>query len=199
MGEKENSNVETGVKENIDELCLNNYELIKDEIVSAIMKGVEEGVKEGVKNGILRGLDECFEIGFLNVMNIREKKIGEIVEEVACETTKNQVKDQVKKETCPILEHRGDMICEKILNEIKEESEGIPEAELDLIRALNIKKICNDKANEIKQDVRKNLPQNFVSLVLFDGMLEAISECMTENVESCSEKIQETARQNRSV
>ncbi|HII01636.1 TPA: hypothetical protein HA351_08320 [Methanosarcinaceae archaeon] len=199
MGEKENSNAETRVQENIDELCQDNYDLIKDEIVSAIVKGVEEGVEEGVRSGILNGLNECFEIGFLNIRGSRVKSIEEIVEEVTSETTKNRVKDRVKKETCPILERRGDLLCDMILDEIKEEREGVPEAELDLIRALNIEKICKDKANEIKQDIRQKLPQNLFSLALFDGMLEAISECMNENVESCSEKIQETARQNRSV
>jgi len=199
MGEKEDSNTETGVQENIKELCQDNYDLIKDEIVSAMIKGVGEGLEEGIQDGILSGMEECFGIGFLNVRDIRVKMIEEVVEEVACETAKNQVKDCVKRETCPILERRGKMLCERILNEIKKEREGVPEAELDLIRALNIEKICKDKADEIKKEIKKKLPQNFVSFALFDGMLEAISECMVENVESCSEKIQKTARQNGSV
>ncbi|WP_440955739.1 hypothetical protein ACSAZK_01875 [Methanosarcina sp. Mfa9] len=199
MGEKENSNAETRIRENIEELCENNYELIKEEIVSAVMKGVEEGVEEGVRNGILGGLNECFEMGLPNIRAIHVKNMGEVVEEVAFDTTKNQVKDRVKRETCPILEHRGDMLCDMILDEIKEEREGFSEAELDVIRALNVEKVCKDKANEIKQDIRKKLPQNFVALALFDGMLEAIAECMTEDVESCSEKIQETARQKSSI
>lgn len=199
MGEKENSSTETGVQESIEDLCQNNYDLIKDEIVSAMMKGVGEGLQEGIRDGILSGLEECFGIGFPNVKGISIKNIEEVAEELACETAKNQVKDCVKKETCPILERRGDMLCNRILKEIKDESGGVPEAELDLIRVLNIEKICKDKANEIKQEIREKLPQNFATLALFDGMLEAISECMVENVESCSEKIQEAARQNSSV
>ncbi len=216
MGEEENSNKETGaqenieglcenkneeteVQENIEGICENNYELIKCEIVSAIINGVEEGVKEGVKNGILGGLDECFSTGFPNIGGIGIKNVGDILEEVASETAKNQVKDRIKSKTCPVLERQGDKFCEKILDEIEEESEGVPEAELDIIRALNIEEVCKDKANEIKQEIGAKLPQNFVALALFDGMLEAIAECMVEDVESCSEKIQEAARHSRSV
>lgn len=199
MEEKGNSDEKNGVEENIEELCQNNYDQIKDEIVSAVIKGVEAGVEEGVRNGILSGLDECIKTGFLNIGNIEIKNAGEILEEAASVTAKNQVKDRVKSKTCPILERRGDRFCERILNEIEEEREGVPEAEMDIIKALNIEKVCKDKAEEIKQDIRKKLPQNFVALTLFDGMLEAIAECMVEDVESCSEKIQEAARQNRSV
>ncbi|AKB25233.1 hypothetical protein MSMTP_1764 [Methanosarcina sp. MTP4] len=199
MGEKENSNAETRVRENIEGLCENNYELIKSEIVSAIINGVEEGVKEGVKNGIISGLDECFDTGLPNIGGIGIKNARDILEEVASETAKNKVKDRIKSKTCPILERRGDRFCERILNEIEEESEGVPEAELDIIRALNIEEVCKDKANEIKQEIEAKLPQNFVALALFDGMLETIAECMVEDVESCSEKIQEAARHSRSV
>lgn len=199
MGEKENSNVKTGVKESIDELCKDNYDLLKDEIVSAIIEGAEKGLEEGVENGILSGLNECFEIEFLNVRNARIKNIEEILEEIASETAKDQVKEHVKRETCPVLKQRGDRLCDRILIEIKNDREEVLEADIDLIRALNIEKICKDKAGEIKQEIEKKLPQNFISLALFDGMLEAISECMVENVESCTEKIREAARQNRSV
>lgn len=200
MEEKENLNsIKEDEQANFEHLCQNDYDNIKREIVSAICEGVEKGLRDGVPDGISSGLKDCLCIGFLNVNDADTKSLESIMEEVASGIIANKVKDCVKKDTCPALKHYADNSCDKVIEEIKREQEKTAEADIRLIRAMHMERICKEKAKEIKKDIEKKLPQDFISASLFDGMLEAISECMIEAVSSCTERIGKMAQDNKSV
>lgn len=200
MGGKENLD-SINMEEQVDfeSLYQNSYDRIKREIVSAICEGVEKGLKDGIADGISSGLKDCLGIGFLNVKNAGTKTLEEIMEEAASGIIANKVKNCVKKDTCPALERCIDKSCDKVIEEINKEQEEAADADIRLIRAMHMERICKEKAKEIKKDIEKKLPQDFISAALFDGMLEAISDCMIEAVGSCTERIDKMAQDNKSV
>lgn len=200
MKEKENfSNIKMDEQANFENLCQNNFDRIRREIVSAIYEGVDKGLRDGITDGILCGLKDCLFIGFLNVNDANTKSIEEIMEEVASGIISNKVKDCVKKDTCPALKRCADRSCDRVVEEIKKEQENAAEADIYLIKAMHMERICKEKAKEIKKDIEEKVPQDFISVALFDGMLEAISECMVEAVGNCTKRIDKLAQDNKSV
>lgn len=197
MREKENSNNGKDVQDKFEELYQENSDQINSEIASAIAEGVEEGLKkgleDGIKKGILCGLEDCLNIGFLKLEDIHTKNMEEIAEEVASKILRNKVKDCVKKDTCPVLKDRADRFCDRIIGEIKDKQKEVVESEIDLIKALPVEEICKRGEEKIRQKVRDKISHDFISVTLFDGILDAITECMDEGVENCTRKIHEMA------
>ena len=85
-------------------------------------------------------------IGFLNVNKASTKSLEQIVEEVASGIVQNKVKDCVKKDTCPVLKRCADKSCDKIVEEIKKEQEEVADAEIYLVRAMHLERICKRKS-----------------------------------------------------
>lgn len=197
MREKENSDNDMDVQDKFEELCQENSDQINSEIAYAIGEGIKEGLKkgleEGIKKGILCGLEDCLKTGFLKLEDIHTKNMEEIAEEVASEFLRNEVKNCVKNDTCPVLKDRADRFCNQIIDEIKEEPAEMVEDQINLIRALPVKEICKKEEEKIRQMVRDEIPQDFISVTLFDGILDAIIECMDEGVKNCTKKIHEMA------
>jgi hypothetical protein len=196
--EESNKNKEDGLA-GFESLCEDSYDRIKSEIVAAICEGVEKGLKDGITDGISCGLKDCLGIGFLNVKDAGTKTLEEIMEEVAAGMIAKEVKDCVKNDTCPALKRCAKKSCDKIVEEIKREQENVAKADIYLIRAMHMERICKEKSKEIKQDIEGKLPQDFISAALFDGMLEAISECMVEAVGNCTEKIGKLAQEDKPI
>lgn len=184
------------VIEDIDDFYTDNFDPIKNEIVSAIMEGVEEGIEEGVKegikkgvkDGILEGLNEYFELGFLHLRKTESKKLEEILKDVATETIEKKVKDSVKNEICPVVKSRMNGICNDLNKLIKKYKITTNPVVVDAIK-LKIKELTKKKINEVIREVKPQ--QNFVLTILFDGLHKAISECLIENINKCAKKIQD--------
>jgi len=195
-----NDNSKNGrdVQDKFEKLCKEYSDQINSEIATAIGEGVKEGLKkgleEGIKKGILCGLEDCLNIGFLNLEDIHTKNMEEIAEEVASEFLRNKVKDCVKKDTCPVLKDRADRFCDQIIDEIKNEQAGVVEDQINLIRALPVEDICKKEEEKIRKKVRDEISHDFISVTLFDGILDAITECMDEGVKNCTRKIHEMAQ-----
>lgn len=193
----ENSNNDRDLQYKFKKLCQENSDQINIVIASAIGEGIKEGLKkgleEGIKKGILCGLEDCLNIGFLKLEDIHTKNMEEIAEEVASEFLRNKVKDCVKRNTCPVLKDRADRFCNQIIDEINEESTEVVEDQINLIRALPVEEICKKEEEKIRQKVRDEISHDFISVTLFDGILDAITECMDEGVKNCTRKIHEMA------
>lgn len=179
--------------ENIDvmDFYRKNYDGISREIVSAIREGFEEGVKEGVKEGFLEGLENSLGIGFLKIRKTEEKSLEKILEDVTADTIKNEVERGVKKGICPVLSERMNSLCTELLTKIKEKKITAPGEIAGLIRELNTGELAKTKIDEIMQEVKKYLPQNFVSVAMYDGFQKGMSECIVENVSKCDKKIKD--------
>jgi hypothetical protein len=203
MREKENSDNDRDMQDKFENLCQENSDQINSEIASAIGEGIEEGLKkgleEGIKKGILCGLEDCLDLGFLKLEDIHTKNMEEIAEEVASEFIRNKVKDCVKRDTCPVLKDRADRFCNQIIDEIKEEPAEVVEDQINLIRTLPVKEICKREEEKIRQKVREKISHNFISVTLFDGILDAITECMDEGVKNCTRKIHDEMAQDEQV
>ena len=176
--------------ENINDYYENYYENLEKEIKSVIEEGVKEGIKEGVKKGILKGLNECIDLGLLNIKKTKIKEIDEILKEIAVETIQKETKKAVAEEVCPVVKVQMKNYCDKILDKINEDK--IILDVVDVTSKLDIEKLTEKKMEKILQYIRQNLPNNFMFIAIFDGFQKGMSECLTENMKRCTKRIQNT-------
>lgn len=167
---------------------LKKSENFKNELIMGIKEGVDEGIKEGIEKGILDGLAECFHIGFLNMARTDVKEINEIFKDVFSETTEEEIKSFVGKEICPKIDENIQNVCDIAVDEIKEQKITISSGAVELIKEQNLPKFADTKIDEIKQDMERHLPKNFVLSVLLQKFQTSISECFVKSLNRCKNK-----------
>lgn len=177
--------------ENINVSYEDYYINLEKEIKSAIEEGVKEGIKEGVKKGILNGLNECIDLGLLNIRKTKVKEIDEILKEIVSETIQKETKKAVAEEVCPIVKVQMKNYCDKILDKINEDK--IISDVVDVTGKFDIEKLTEKKMEKILQYIRQNLPKNFMFIAIFDGFQKGMSECLAENIKRCIKRIQNTS------
>jgi|GEM_PF-3359282 len=188
-----------GSADDINRLCVERYELLKEEISSAILDGVGEGIKEGTRSGFLDGLKECFDIGFLKLRTAEVSDVEEMLKEIASDAVQRKTRERVSSDICPHLEARLNELCQKAITDLIKKHNITSHADIDaILKELKIKKILQEKVDSAEKKVKDRLPPSVLLSSILDGLMEGLSKCLNENVDRCVQKI-EDALQRKAV
>lgn len=64
---------------------------------------------------------------------------------------------------------------------------------------IDLRGIVEQKIDECSDNLKQYLPQNFVFLIIYDGVQRGISQCLLDTVSNCTKKIQEALQSKTSI
>ena len=182
------------VADMINDIYINKYDGVNRDIISASAVGFRDGLELGIIEGILYGLNECIDLGFLDVKKAKIRSVEEISRDIAAESLASLASYKTRKEICPILKDELRKECDLVIHRliVKENVNTAKEA-ADLLAMLDLEGTVDKKMKELAKDVKKSLPSNFVVHGIFSGLQEAMWNCLKDSAKNCKTRVEKAA------
>jgi len=177
----------------------NDFERVREDIVSGIREGFEEGLKEGIKTGFCDGIKDCLEVGFFNVDKAKIKSYEEILENAFENASRKSIssfiKNNTKKEYIsnidPVFKKYMEYSCTTLVEEIKNFKINLDRnsaKNLKIILSASKKKIAEEMGG-IKDKIIEKLPTDIVFGSAIDGIQEGFQESFDDSIKICENRI----------
>jgi hypothetical protein len=159
---------------------------IQQEFISGVTEGVEEGVPEGVKKGILNGLNDCFDLGFLNIRKYKTRSIQAIFDDFATENQEALANDLVNTKICPTITEQLQELSDKAVHEL--ETHEIT-ADTGIFDLPEVTDLVDENISEMEQCLKQKLPGNLKIPIFFYSLQKETYKCIKANLNTGLNKI----------